>query len=674
MISIRYAMGFALVALLTLGCEDSTRLTYLPEPQTLKLEVDSERLKAMEEKYAGKDGVYLEQTFDFEVVTSPYLESIRSRNYTYVLLNRDSEALTTFSVRVASRAQLERVYLVHRTPKGEQRQYGLADLKEEKDSDGTRTYKFIYPNAEKGSVISEHYLIRHPHPRMADLMDYEASLQWTLPCEKVRMRYLHPDSWEGQVKRIAADRLLAYHRTVDPVAHKVIYTYEADQVQGLDDEPFAPFFKERSNYFKIAFQKMPTFQYTGSRSWGEFQRDFSRYAIERDPMVSQRVKTQAEEITKDCKTDVEKLDAVVTWVQENIEPGYLPFDANFAHMLKSRRGNIFQSTGLAKSMLASLGVYCDFVLMHSGRDGYFDDTFVNFEEIGTPGLHFKKPEKTYVVFPWIKGLPITHVPEFLQGSKALLVGPNIPDGLFMQMPEGNLASNTWEERYEVALDEEGRATVKEEKVLTGSSAFNIRRSLKDLNKEETEKLLKKLLTYSEGEVKFTSFAFEHKEEAKQPLVIKLAYTVDNLVALTPGEVVFNTGGLFAPSSSLKTKVDAKTRQSPIRIYYDEARTKKITLTFPESWKLETPLKDQAVENDFGAISMTLKPEKGRLQVDQILRFKKASAGASRYEELLAFTGRRSEMAIPTLIFKVPGDEPKPAKPPTPAGPQAGRRP
>jgi hypothetical protein len=650
----RIGLGLGLLALLTLGCEDSTRLTYLPEPQVSRLVVTPERVKAMDEKYPGKDGVYLEQSVEFEIVTSPALETVRARNYTYVILNRNAERLSTFSVRVASGAELEKVYLQHRRPNGEQKEYGLANLKEERDSDGSRTYKFIYPNVEKGSVISEHYLIRHPSPRLGAVMDFEAPLQWELPCEQVRLRFLHPDSWEGQVKRLAANRTLPYARTLDPNAHKVIYTYEAKDVPGLGEEPFAPFFKEVSNYFQFTFQTMPSFQYRGSVNWQDFKRDFSRYAVDKEAIVSQRVLTTTTEIVKECKTDEERLDAVITWLQNNVTYGSLPNNPNFADMLASKHADIYQCTGLAKSMLSRVGISSTYVLMHSQRDGFFDESFISFDEISTPGLKVSLGAKTFVVFPWAKGLPITHLPEAFQGSVALMVGPDVPADVFTRLPEGNLAANTWEENYDVVLDADGRATVKEEKVLKGSSAYGVRQSLKDLNKEETEKLLKKLLTYSEGEVKFTSVGFEHRDEPKHPLVIKLAYTVDNLVALTPEEVVFNTGGLFAPASSLKTKVDPKERLSPIRIYYDEARTKKVTLTFPAAWKLDTAIKDQSVENAFGALAMTIKSDKGRLQVDQTLRFKKASAEAKRFEELLPLTGRRSQLAIPTLVFKIQG--------------------
>lgn len=647
-------LGLALLTLLTLGCEDSIRLTYLPEPTTQRFEVSPEQVKAYEARYPGKDGIYLDQAFDFEIVTSPTFESVRARNYAYVVLNRNSESLSTFSVHVDSGAELEKVYLIHRRPQGEQKVYGYEDLKVERDSNGSRTFKFIYPNVEKGSVISEHYLIRHNNPRMGDLMDFEAPLQWELPCEKVRLRFLHPDSWEGQVKRLAADRALPYQRTQDEGAHKVIYTYEAKEVPGLDEEPFAPFFKERANYFKFGFQSMPSFRYQGASNWQAFQRDFASYAVEKEAIISPRVQTMAFELTKDCRGDEERLDAIVTYVQNTIAPGPLPNNPNFADMLATKHANLFQATGLTKSMLAKVGISSEFVLMHSQREGYFDESFISFDEVSTPGLHVTVGAKTFVVFPWINGIPVTHLPEPFQGSKALVVGPRQTTTTFIQLPDGNLSANTWEERYEVALDADGRATVKEEKVLSGSSAFGVRQALKDLKKEETEKLLKKLLTYSEGEVKFTSVGFEHKDEPKHPLVIKLAYTVDNLVSVTPEEVIFNTGGLFAPSSSIKTKVDPTARQSPIRIYYDEARTKKVALTFPSAWSLETAVKDQSVENAFGALAMTLKAEPGRLQVDQTLRFKKASAEAARYQELFPLTGRRSQMAIPSLVFKVKG--------------------
>jgi len=645
----------AVALFLCLGCEDSIRLTYLPEPpSSAQMELSSEAVKALEEKHPGKDGIYLDQSMDFEIMTSPALASLSSRSHRYLVLNRMNESLSRFSVSLKPGHELEKVQLVHRRPDGKVLTYGISDLKEERDSDGTRTLKFIYPNVEKGSVISEQYLVRNPSPRLGDLIDNETPLQWQLPCEHVRFRFMHPEAWEGQVKRLGPDRELPVTRTVSEAGKKVIYTFEANQVPGLDEELFAPSFKERSSYFKINFSNIPTLRYAGPTSWKAFQREFSAYAVDKEALISTRVRDTALEVTKGCQTDEARLDAIITWIQENITPGSLPDTPNFADMLAKKHANPYQATGLARSMLSKMGISSDYLMLHSQYDGWFDPAFISFGEISSPALRVRLGDRVHIVFPWVKGLPVNHLPEAFQGSKALLVGPDTPSDAIQALPEGNLASNSWEERYQVTLDEDGRATVQEEKVLSGSAAFGARQALRDLGKEETEKFLRKLLTYSEGEVKFTSVGFEHREDARKPLVIRLVYTVDNLITLTPEEAIFNTAGLFSPSSSLKTKVDPTQRQSPIRIYYDEARIKRVALSFPKTWTLQTPLKDHSVSNGFGSLTLTQTSEAGRLQVDQTLQFRKSATDPSRLQELLALTGRRSQMAIPSLTFKIKG--------------------
>lgn len=204
------------------------------------------------------------------------------------------------------------------------------------------------------------------------------------------------------------------------------------------------------------------------------------------------------------------------------------------------------------------------------------------------------------------------------------------------------------------FSEDGKVRVTEEKTFQGSNAYSVRRSLADLTREETEKLLKGLLTYTEGKVEFTKYEFVDQSDYKKPLKVHLEYVIDNLVTLTPEEVLFNTGGLFAPASRLKTKVAPKDRQNPVRIYYDEASRKNIVLTFPASWRLSRVPQDFRLENRFGSISGSYKSSSRKLQVQQALTLKKSFEPKERIEDLLELTGNHSKLYVPTLVFKVKG--------------------
>jgi len=658
-----------LLLLLTMACSSSPRLVYLPgaqvqnpgtpgvhtlaSPQPAQVDI-----KALEAQYPGMDGVYLERDTALENVTKENFfantgswKFFETHSCRYVIFNPDAQWLSTFAVTVKSGHLLERADLEITYPDGKVRKYTKDDLKVETDSSSNDTYKFVYPEVQKGCIISEGYVLANNNCLRNPPLDHEVRLQFAIPCRKVSFRYLYPMGWDIKLKRLGSDRKLPVTITDQVEAKKRLMTYEAKDVPAVESEPFSPFFKEVSDYAEIMVTSLSlqgVAPYRSPESWDAFGNRFKSYVIDRDPVFSKRVKKTTEEITATAKTELEKFDAIITWLQENMQSEYLR--GNFADNLVAKKGSIYQITGLANSMLRECSIPAKYLLIHSAEDGFFDDEFISNDELYIPALMVTLSGKDYVVLPYVKKLPVSLVPERFQGQAALALSATGAE--VIQVPLGNQASNESLEEYTATFQEDGRVHILEERTLLGQAAFSIRRSLANLNKAETEKLLKGLLTYTEGQVSFNGYSFVDQENYKQPLRIKLDYVIDNLVTLTPEEILFNTGGLFAPASRLKNKVDAKTRQNPIRIYYDETLRKRISLVFPANWKLSTPLVDLKEENRFGSVHATYTKADGKLSVEQTLTLRKTREAKEGYDDLLALIGKKSRLSLPTLVFKV----------------------
>lgn len=662
------ALGAGALLLFLAACTSSPRLVYLPNALPQKQETPGVQavsqsssavdVKALEAQYPGTDGVFLDRDTVLENVTSENYfantstwQFFQTYSCRYVLFNADSQALTTFSVAVKKGHSLERADLAITYPDGRTKTFSKENLKVETNSNFDSTYKFIYPEVQKGCIITEGYVLVTNNCFSTPPLDHLVPLQFSIPCKRVGFKYLFPSGWQVQLKRLGPDRKLAITQTEQVDAKKKVMTYEAKDVPAVESEPFSPFFKEVSDYAEIMVTSLSLHgiqPYRSPGNWNAFGDRFRSYVINRDPIFSKRVKTTTEEITANAKTDVEKLDAVVTWLQENMQVEYAR--GNFADNLVAKKGSMHQITGLANAMLRELNIPAKYLLIHSAEDGFFDDTFFLGDELYIPALMVNLAGKDYVVIPYVKRMPISLVPERFQGQLALAVFPNGTE--LIQVPLGNQANNESLEEYNATIQEEGQVHIQEERTLAGQNAFSVRRTLSNLNKTETEKVLKNLLTYTEGQVSFNSYSFVDQEDYKKPLRIRLDYVIDNLVTLTPEEVIFNTAGLFSPVSHLKNKVDSKNRQNPIRIYNDETLRKKISITFPGSWKLVTPLKELKEENRFGAIQATYVVRDGKLEAQQSVTLRKSSESKEGFPDLLALVGKKSRLSLPTLVFGV----------------------
>lgn len=646
----------AALVILLIGCNNSARVVTFPDTTTAA-PPEVLDLAALEKRHPGQDGVYLNRDTSFEHVTQNNWPApiewtfFETQSRSYVVFNPDATWLSTFEVKAAPGYELEQVALSIRGTDGKTRAFGMSDLKQERDSNGKVTFKMAYPDVRKGSLIKEAYVLKKTDCWKAPPLHHEVPLQFSIPCQQASFRFLYPDWWETKVKALGPDRKLPVEVRKDEKASKVIMTYTAKDIAAVEKEPYSPFFKEVSNYAEIMVTKLNLGNaiYRASTSWDAYAAEFKGYVIDRDPIFSQRVDRTAVEVTQACKTDHERLEALVGWVQTNMEVGYTK--GNFADVLIAKKGSVYQLTGLTQSLLRKAGIHTRFLLIHSAEDGFFDRDYVSNEEMYIPALLAEVGGRSQVVLPYLKDLPVDLIPERFQGQAALAIETS-GAGQIITVPTGNLSTNEVVEDYALTFAEDGKVRVVEEKVFQGSNAYSVRRSLSALNREETEKVLKSLLTYTEGKVEFTKYEFVDQNDFKKPLKVHLEYVIDNLVTLTPEEVIFNTGGLFAPASRLRTKVDPKERQNSVRIYVNEASRKNITMSFPASWTLAGIPKDFRLENRFGSITGAYKSGPGQLRVEQALVLKESAEPRERVKELLELTGNQSKLHIPALVFKV----------------------
>jgi len=245
----------ALLVVLLLGCSTSPRLVYLPEAPKAEAGAPGVPVpapsapvdvKTLEAKYPGVDGVFLEldtalenvteENFFFSKSSWEFFETHRRR---YVIFNPDSQPLSTFVVSAKKGYSLERADLEIAFPDGRVKRFSKEHLKSEVDSRGATTFKFIYPEVQKGCVISEGYVLKPDNCFSTPPIDHEVPLQFSIPCQKVSFRYLYPWRWDTQLKQLGPGRKLSVTRTDQPEAKKKLITYEAKDVPAVESEFFA---------------------------------------------------------------------------------------------------------------------------------------------------------------------------------------------------------------------------------------------------------------------------------------------------------------------------------------------------------------------------------------------------------------------------------------------------
>ena len=658
---------YLLIIVALSGCATSQRMLFLDQISNDQSEfIDTSSLL---EDYAEYDAVYLKIDNSFEHETSTFEYGIPWKFTTiydnkYMIVNPDNEVFTTFILNVPRNAKLGSVFVTATSPDGQYSKFQLADAVVEKNSDGGKNYKIIYPNVSKGTIIEEAYEITYSSFFTSIPLKHDIRLSLRQPCKKMNITYAYPDWWKVNVKKIAENDTLELIYRHDDKTHKNLIEYKAIDIPAYKNEPFAPYFKEVNKYLQLKVMDLKASHgyMTASKTWQELAREYEHYTLRKDGFLSNRVKKTTKKVTNNCTTPYDKMVAIVNFVQDSISVADDGKIRNFAKILKEGKGDPFRITGLTMSMMKKADLEVEYLAIHDAREGYFDPEYIDYEQFTFPALMVTIENTEYFLFPFLKYLPVGHVPEYFADQTAMI----IPDLLhvdsymlptnveFLTIPSANSDDNNIIENYRIIIDEDGVMHVHEEKILNGTAAFALREIISDLDEEEMDEFMNEILTYTDGDVDVKSNEILNLDNYKKPLSLILEYEIDNLIMVTSEEVVFQTGGLFSPSSIKKYKIDTEERINPIKIYYDQKYFKNIDINFPENWSVQSKLEPIAMENEFGSITGNYKIDGNNLKVEQYRMLKKSNAPKEMIKELLKINGKTSQLYIPTIVFDVLG--------------------
>jgi hypothetical protein len=302
-------------------------------------------------------------------------------------------------------------------------------------------------------------------------------------------------------------------------------------------------------------------------------------------------------------------------------------------------------------MLERAGMEARFLLVHTARDGYFDSNYVSPQQISVPGVRVMIDGEPVFLFPFLDDLPMGLIPLPLQGQTALAIGVETSIE-FTDLPRTNIADVASTETYTVDIAENGRVTVTENRTLRGTEAYSTRKEVEEMTGEERIEYLKETVTYEDGELDWQTHEIANPDAYGEPLSMTLSYAIDNLVTLTPEEVIFQTSGLFSSLSGRTIKVNPAERRNPVSIAYPQRHEQEIVIRYPDAWSLQTEVENVAMENVFGSVESAVTAGDAELRAESTLTLKAGTQPKEEFSTLLELIGANSRLAIPTLIFTV----------------------
>lgn len=635
-----------------IGCGPPVRVTHFREFAKTDADVPRVDWQAYAANYADHDAVILE--FDAkaehhihlgpmsgELINWDYYEN---RILRYVLLDPESEDYARFSQRLPAGREATHIQLRVVSPSGHVDHYDMTQIKRKRDEHGRTTYKFIYPKLEKGSVIEERMEVKESNPGLGT----ELPVQFSVPCELVRVRFAFPHNWQHALKSTAKGTKPEVVRTLSADGKMALVDYRATDVEPIYDEPFSPPFKVMAQYLEFDFSNIQG--QSVYENWFKLADQYRNRFVMNDSTFSRRVQKITQTVIADLKTPDEKAHAIVNWVQTNIALSKTPTYRNFAQILKDGQADPMMMTGLTVKMMNEAGISSEMAMIHSADDGYFDRSFVSPGQLYIPScMTFEKGLPKSVFFPFVPYLPIGHIPSSFQGQSALAFGELRPTH-FVKVPYLDDGSGLVEEHFQVEVEPNGRLNVVEQKVIYGANAFALRQWMDDMDQTELDELIDDLVTYEGGEVVLTRKEILGREAVDEPIRFELAYQIDNLVTVTPDEVLFATAGLFSPISKTKIKVMPDSRHNPIQIVDPQHYRKHIEIKYSADWSLDTVFEPSTVVNSFGQLQTQYHYLPGQFKTTLDLKLNRVDAPVESFGTLVKLIGSEDLRGFSHLVF------------------------
>lgn len=654
----------AVIMSLLLGCTRAGRVAMLEVPVSAEsMVIPDIDLAKYDSLYKGFDGVYLsidrtvehsgqKQGSVLNALFSGPVESVWSYGLVhkedYLILNPEATELTIWRMNYKP----NKCYLRVKYPDGTVELFGKNDLKEVKLTKRASGYQIAIPNVVRGTRVTLGYEDALSVTYYMPPLEEDFYLQYTYPCEKLAFSFGYPNWWTVQVKNIAAGVHVPYDIHDVPEKKKSVIAYTATDVPALKVEAFSPPYKFVAPYLQLRVTnlKMGDVEPDLIDGWHELAQRYRKFLFKKVSKTSDQLSRVTDSVMIGMQTPNEKIEAITSFVANEIDLTWDDNDGDPRKTLKLRKGTPADAVGLAQAMLEQAGVHTDIILVHDVDDGFYDPQFISPSQFGAIALLVTVDGIRRGVFPLHKYLPSSLTPENYLGQSAITVDESTADReIELPYPDSNWFSYSVE--ASMVIDTLGEIRVEERHISTSLSAAEMRAWFEEYRGTELEKWLKSQMMFGSSDVVVDTVITSNNSKRTSPFEFTLRYRVRNAVTFTPDEVIAQTANIRNLGGKEPLDSDASKRRNPIYSVADVSYSRRIHIVVPTGYHLPQAPSAVNVSNAIGTLASEYRADSNEVTIIQKSTINRGSHPKNEYPLLLELLGTSSGAAIPSLVFE-----------------------
>ncbi|HVQ55639.1 MAG TPA: transglutaminase domain-containing protein [Pyrinomonadaceae bacterium] len=464
---------------------------------------------------------------------------------------------------------------------------------------------------------------------------------------------------------------LTFNRApVAPVVNGSTYSWELRDLPPISLEPMSPTFSNIAPRIAVNYDPPLGEQQAGKAfaSW----LDVSRWATamyEPQVVINDEVARKARDLTAGAKTELEKIQAIGKFVQ-NLQYISIDIGVGYGNGMKPRASDLVLGRGygdckdkanLMRAMLRAIKIEAYPVVIYSGDPGFVKAEWasprqfnhciiavrVSDETKGPTVLVHKELGRLMIFDATDQFTPVGDLPEYLQGSKALIIAGE--KGGLVDMPVTPPDFNAWNRETSFSLNELGdiSGTIRER--VSGQESRGPRTLLRSVSADDFRKSIEQWLTHGATAAKLGKFSpVDGQEKATFDMDIEFA-------ARGYGQLMQNRLLVFKPavaSRSNSLSLTERSRKHPIS-FESNSFTERVQVELPKGFAVDEMPDPVNLSLPFGSYETRYEVKEGKLYFSRSLVTKRVTLPVERYAEIQSFYSkiRDAEQSPVVLIRK-----------------------
>lgn len=463
----------------------------------------------------------------------------------------------------------------------------------------------VFKSLEPGdNILVEYTVEEHQHSGMNGMLYGEQEFSTSLPAFRQELRFINP--------------------LENPINYSVLGDVPDPLVDTLDSFEISSFsvaeqFGDKHDSYKPReYEGRAKIIYSDFENWNDIAQWYY-HLIARKGEDNPAIRALADSLFNGVEDQWEKVRKTHHFITKNIAYSFVPFRQSgwipqgTGEILATRIGDCKDMALLGRTLLRFGGVDADLVLVNTGIFSYTNDAFKgpNFDHAI---LAVKVDDSTQFIDLTSNNSALGSLPVPDQGAMALIVTEEADSliSLPIDIPENREVIR----EYTVTLHKDGSAEVEAFTSKKGIFATLMRNSYRYLSKKKQKSSLEEAITRGDQSVSISELEFQGIDSLVNDVRYTAKYIVDNAISISSNSALYKVHMPDRIKSGYFPVIEERKAPVSLRQFYRGigVQKTKITLTYPEEWKLNNRFDNQKLESEKGTYNLTFEYGKNSVTI------------------------------------------------------------